>query len=79
MNFCKNEKLHVLRRLITIGELLVKCKMMLPPCDRNSSCDDQERYLKMAMRIDSNDPSILFRKKKNSLKLRITKMTENND
>ena len=65
MDLWKKEKLHVLRNLLYIEELLVKCKIMLQTeTDLNSSCDDQERYLKMAMRIDSNDPAILHRKKK---------------
>ena len=61
MDLCKNEKLDVLKNLICTEQLIVKCKFMLRTED---SCDDQERYLKMAMRIDSNDPIILHRKRK---------------
>ena len=65
MDFCKNEKLTVLKHLIYIEELLVRCKILLrTENELNSSGDDRERYLKMAMRIDSNDSAILHRKKK---------------
>ena len=70
MNLCKNEKLLILRQLLHIEKSLFmnafyKCKFVRRLDELTSaSIDDQERYLKMAMRLDSNDPAILHRKKK---------------
>ena len=72
MSLYKNEKLFILRKLLSTEETLLKCdipEVYLSPEDeqrRNASVlhVDHERYLKMAMRLDSNDPAILYRKKK---------------
>ena len=64
MDLCKNEKLCILRQLLRIEESLFKCKMLLRYEPNSVSTDDKERYLKMAMRLDPNDPTMLFRKKK---------------
>ena len=64
MNLCKIEQMDVLRQLILIGDVLYKCELMLRDCHLTRKLtDDKERYLKMAMRIDSTDKIILNRKK----------------
>ena len=64
MDLCKNEKLDMLKQLLHIEERLFDSKLVLHDKLNSVSTDDQERYLKMAMRLDSNDPTILYRKKK---------------
>ena len=64
MDLCKNEKLHILRQLLVIEEPLFHSRFSLRDEFYSVSTDDQERYLNMAMRLDSNDPTILQRKKK---------------
>ena len=64
MNLCKNEKLDILTWLLLIEDSLFKSKLLLRDEFYSVSTDDQERYLKMAMRLDPNDPTILQRKKK---------------
>ena len=69
MSLYKNEKLLILRKLLSTVETLLKCQVYVSPEDehrRNASMlhVDHERYLKMAMRLDSNDPAVLYRKKK---------------
>ena len=64
MSLCKNERLYILKQLLRIEERLFECKYVLDDELNSVSTDDLERYLKMAMRLDSNDPAILHRKKK---------------
>ena len=66
MDLRKNEKMNILMELLTIEESLILCKIpsLLYSEDVSVLYVDQERYLKMAMRLDSNDPNILLRKKK---------------
>ena len=69
MDLCKNEKLLILRQLLRIEESFLVCPLHLSPEDehrRRASMlyIDHERYLKMAMRLDPNDPVMLIRKKK---------------
>ena len=66
MDLCKNEKLDILRKLLVIEEAFFQSKLLLRDAvsTDDQRTDDQERYLKMAMRLDSNDPTILQRKKK---------------
>ena len=61
MNLCKNEKLDILTWLLLIEDSLFKSKLLLRDEFYSVSTDDQERYLKMAMRLDPNDPAILLR------------------
>ena len=50
--------MSIVKLLLDIGETLNDCETV----NGNSSfADDQERYLKMAMKIDSEDPYILER------------------
>ena len=69
MDFCKIEQLHILRELLVIEESLFQSKLLLHDMNEfySVSTDDHERYLKMAMRLDANDPDILYRKKKEIL------------
>ena len=56
--------MDVLRQLILIGDVLYKCELMLRDCHLTRKLtDDKERYLKMAMRIEPSDMTILYRKK----------------
>ena len=68
MNSCKNEKLLILGQLLRIEQWLFQFTFLLRDDITDEfysvSTDDRERYLKMAMRLDSNDPDILERKKK---------------
>ena len=64
MDLCKNEKLLILRQLLRIENWLFQFTFLLRDEFYSVSPDDRERYLKMAMRLDSNDPDILERKKK---------------
>ena len=67
MDLYKNEKLNILRLLLYIEEKLFECIFLLRDELYPASTDDKERYLKMAMRLDANDPDILYRKKKEIL------------
>jgi len=63
MNFCKKEQLNVLKYLLRIERTLDRCKSIIAEetC-RIIPSDDQERYLKMAMKLDPSDPENLHRK-----------------
>ena len=64
MNLCKNEQLYVLKQLLLIERTLDRCKSIIAEeTFRILSSDDQERYLKMAMKLDPSDPEILYRKR----------------
>ena len=60
MNLCKEEQLSILKLLLLIETLRHDCEIMI---DNNnlSWSDDREQYLKMAMKIDPNDPDVLKR------------------
>ena len=65
MNLCKYEQLHVLKQLLRIERTLDRCKSIIAEeTFRILPSDDQERYLKMAMKLDPNDSYNLYRKKK---------------
>ena len=72
MDFCKIEQLHILRELLVIEESLFQSKLLLHDMNEfySVSTDDHERYLKMAIEIDSNDPVMLIRKKKKIIRKR---------
>ena len=53
----KIEQLKILNQLLNLEETMNKCKV------RSGECSDQERYLKMALKIDPNDPRALERNK----------------
>ena len=71
--------MSILRELLGIEELFCKCRLLhaakLGELSKEINCfaeldkscgapsDDQKRYLKMAMKIDSRDAGILHRKK----------------
>ena len=64
MNLCKNEQLYVLKMLLRIERTLDRCKSIIADeTFRILPSDDQERYLKMAMKLDSNDSQNLYRKR----------------
>ena len=58
MNLRKKEQSSVLQQLILIETLIRSCKAMID-CEVTSKSDDFDRYLKMAMNIDPNDPTLL--------------------
>ena len=58
----KKEKLLVLKFLLGIEETIGKSELMLGN-ENSATSEDQERYLEMAMRLDSNDSEILERNK----------------
>ena len=58
----KKEKLLVLKFLLGIEETIGKAELMLGN-ENSATSEDQERYLEMAMRLDSNDSEILERNK----------------
>ena len=64
MNLFKVEKLKILHWLLEIAEIVYKYKILLAKTadDKPVFSDDKERYLEMAIRFDSNDMYILFRK-----------------
>ena len=68
MNLCKNEKLDILTQLLRIEKRLIECNLILSVDVEEFIASviyiDKERYLKMAMKLDANDPDILLRKKK---------------
>ena len=69
MSLCKNEQLYVLKMLLRIERTLDRCKSIIADeTFRILPSDDQERYLKMAMKLDSNDSQNLYRKR-NLIKL----------
>ena len=68
MDLCKNQELYILKELLCIEESLINCKAIIWSLDELRTgasvlYNDKERYLKMAMRLDSEDPAILSRKK----------------
>ena len=65
MNLYKTEQLNILKLLLRIETTVEHCHQLLglPNGENNVPYDDKERYLKMAMRLDSNDPDISYRKK----------------
>lgn len=65
MNLYKTEQLNILKQLLRIETTIEHCHQLLglPNGENNVTYDDKERYLKMAMRLDSNDPDISYRKK----------------
>ena len=60
MNLCKAEQLSILRQLLDIEDLRHDCEDMTDNKNLTMS-DDREQYLKMAMKIDPNDPQVLHR------------------
>ena len=62
MNLCKEEQLSILKQLLDIVDLRHDCENVID-CDNVSLTvsDDREQYLKMAMKIDPNDPDVLER------------------
>ena len=68
MNLCQKEQLNLLRHLLCIENMIFESSKVLANGNPLWSYDDQERYLKMAIRIDSTDPMILNRKKEYILK-----------
>ena len=63
-NLCKKEQVYIINWLLRIQARLNQCETILAvnkglPNDWN----DEERYLKMGMRIDPTDKNILRRKK----------------
>ena len=67
MNLCKKEQMQIISKLLLMENILLKCELMPPFKNRflpgESVADDKERYLKMAIRIDPNNPMVLYRKK----------------
>ena len=62
---CKKEQMYIINWLLKIQGRLHQCEVILAvdnPMRSNDTTDD-ERYLKMAMRIDPTDKNILYRKK----------------
>lgn len=62
INLRKEEQLKILKFLLGIERTIGKCKCMLGDF-KSSTSEDQERYMKMAMKLDSSDPEILERNK----------------
>ena len=81
MDLCKNEKLLVLRQLLRIEEIFLQCPLHLLSEDEHrrsaSVYIDHERYLKMAMRLDPNDPVMLIRKKKKNIRTQLRNVLAN--
>ena len=50
--------MSIVKLLLGIGETLIDCETVF---GNSSYSDDQERYLKMAMKIDGKDPDVLER------------------
>lgn len=67
MNLCKKEQMQIISKLLLMENILLKCETMPPFKNRflpgESVADDKERYLKMAIRIEPNNPMVLYRKK----------------
>ena len=60
MNLCKKEQLHILKQLLGIEFVLNYCKRTIEDINKSiAMSDDGERYLKMAMKINPNDPAVL--------------------
>ena len=59
MNLCKEEELTILRLLLGIETLRNNCERMIDA--KSLIVSDFEQYLKMAMKIDPNDPDVLER------------------
>ena len=62
MNLCKKEQLKVLKLLLWIEPAFEHGLAILDLANVEIEVprDDNERYLKMAIRLDSRDPSIFF-------------------
>ena len=58
MNLCKKEQLTILKLLLDIETLRNECEGMIDAKSFIMS-DERERYLKMAMKINPNDPAVL--------------------
>ena len=59
INLCKKEQLEILKLLLQIEGVHDNSQIML---DNPLSCDDYQRYLEMAIRLDPKDTEILYRK-----------------
>ena len=57
----KIEQLKILKQLLNLAETMNRCTVP------SSDCSDQERYLKMALKIDPNDPRTLDRNKSDKI------------
>ena len=57
MNLCKEEELILLKQLLDIETLCNDCEGMID--GKSFISDERERYLKMAMKIDPNDPEVV--------------------
>ena len=62
MNLCKKEQLKVLKLLLWIEPTFEQGLSILDLANVEIDVprDDNERYLKMAIRLDPSDPSIYF-------------------
>ena len=62
MNLCKKEQLKILKQLLRIEPTFEYCLTLLDLANVEIDVprDDNERYLKMAIRLDPSDLSIYF-------------------
>ena len=65
-NFSKFEQLYILTLILQIQDdfttLVIECESFFDKSETKFDPSDTERYLKMAMKIDPNDPKVLHRR-----------------